>query len=120
MQHLGREVTKMTTKAKTRKAPRRVSLVEQFRDTLANVTKDAEKSVRSVLNTIESRTTSLERTIRQRLARTLREVGKQLRRVERAVAPGPAVKARAPAKKKTAVGTAAKRVARSVDTSLAA
>lgn len=111
----------MANKAKTRRAPRRAGLVEQFRDTLADVMRDAEKSARSVLSSIEDRTTSLERTVRQGLARILRDVGKQLRRAERAVAPGPAVKARATTKKKTAaVGAAAKKVARSVETSLAA
>ena len=110
----------MANAAKTRKTPRQASLVEQFRDALMDVMRDAEKSATSVLNTIEGRTTSLERTIRQRLARTLREVAKQLRRVERAVAPAPAVKARPPTKKKAATGTPAKPAARSVDTSLAA
>ena len=90
----------MANAAKTRKTPRRAGLIEQFRDALTDVMRDAEKSATSVLNTIEGRTTSLERTLRQRLARTLREVAKQLRRVERAVAPAPAVKARPPTQKK--------------------
>jgi hypothetical protein len=110
----------MPTKARKRKAAGPADRVDQFRGQFAAVVRGVEKSVTSVLRAVESRATSLERVVRRELARTLRDAAKQLRRVERMVAPAPVKKVRVRTKKKAAPRVRAKPVSRPVRTGLAA
>ena len=111
----------MVTKTKKRKTPRRAAPLEQVRDVVTDAMEDVEKSARSFLRTLETQTTALETTARRQVARMLRECAKQLRRVERMVAPPPANKARTRVKKAAAPAQqAAKQAVKSVQTNLAA
>ncbi len=117
----------MTTTAKKRKSARRVGLVEQLRGSLAGAVGGVEKMVADALDTVESRAASVERSVRRLLARTLRDAGKQLRRLEKMVAPTPATKVgkqtkqtKQPKKTAAAAAKSVKRAAASVEKSLAA